>query len=367
MPTLISKKKNNEKFYEIRICMNGQRKCIYLGSRPDANFVFEMVSAIDKCRKIQSPMPGYVTAWIEQSDEKLSKRMQEIGLIEKQVRLNAITISELYDKWFEYPVVRKENTYINNRTAYKRVLDFFNPDTIVGDITEEDALRFKMFLTAKKYSPATISGIFRKVNGWFSLGIRLGLLTVNPFINVKTSGTVNESRRFYVKAEWLPKLLDACPDQNWRTFLTLARIGGLRVDSETSILTWDDVDFENNLLTIHSPKTERYPGKDKRIIPLFPELRRELLKTEKDSVLVLNGKCGRVNAKNYMEKIIYKAGLPLWEKTFQNMRSSREMDLLEAFPAHVVSAWMGHSIQTERKHYVYAREEDYLKGATFTK
>ena len=52
----------------------------------------------------------------------------------------------------------------------------------------------------------------------------------------------------------------------------LCRIGGLRCPSELLPLTWGDVDWENNRLTVHSPKTEHHAGGESRVIPIFPEL-----------------------------------------------------------------------------------------------
>lgn len=367
MPSLVSKKRGQGESFEIRFIMNRQRKTLFLGRRNDAGIVFEMFSRLLQSEKDSSPHPAYLTAWLENIDKKLYSRLESLGLV--SARPGTVTIGELYEKWVDYPVDRKENTLLNHRTAFKRVTDFFPSSLPVSSITEEDALRFKKFLQARNYAPATITGIFRKLSGWFAVGRKLGLVENSPFEGVKCDPMTNDDRRFYVKPEWYPRLISACPSQDWRTLITLARIGGLRVDSETSALKWADVDFGNNLLTVRSPKTERYPGKDKRIIPLFPELRKELGRQRPES-----GDSGYVlpdfrnkNSRQTLFRIIFRAGLTPWDKLFQNMRASREMDLLEAFPAHVVSAWMGHSIRTEQKHYVFAREEDYKKGVNFTK
>lgn len=367
MPSLVGKHRGDAVSYEIRFTLNRERKTLFLGQRKDAKMIFEMFSRLlESCETGYAP-PSYLTAWAENLDNKLYDRLASLGLLAK--RPGQITITELYNRWLDYPVDRKENTLLNHRTAFKRVLDYFPPDTRVCDISEEDALRFKQYLQSHPYAPATVTGIFRKLSGWFAVGRKLGLVLSNPFGGVKCGPMENESRKFYVKPEWYPRLIEACPTQDWRTLITLARIGGLRVDSETSVLRWDDVDFGHNLMTVHSPKTERFPGKDKRIIPLFPELRTELQRQR-----ATDGGIGYVlpnfrskNSRQQMYRIVFSAGLRPWDKLFNNMRASREMDLLEAFPAHVVSAWMGHSIRTEQKHYVFAREEDYAKGAVFTK
>ena len=72
------------------------------------------------------------------------------------------------------------------------------------------------------------------------------------------------------------KLLDACPNQEWRTIIALARIGGLRCPSELQQLRWSDINWSENRFLVHSPKTEHHEGKQERLVPLFPELREEL-------------------------------------------------------------------------------------------
>lgn len=57
--------------------------------------------------------------------------------------------------------------------------------------------------------------------------------------------------------------------------VALAGLGGLRMPSETISLTWADVDWERNRLSVPSPKTER-TGKTHRVIPLFTLLRPHL-------------------------------------------------------------------------------------------
>ena len=368
MPSLVEKRRGNCISFEIRFMLDKKRQTLFLGKRSDAKVVFEMFSRLLEAKENNASVPPYINAWVENLDKPTYARLHSFGLVE--VRPGTITIRELYQKWKNYPVERKENTLLNNRTAYLRVIDFFDPETKVEDITEEDALKFKNFLTKRKYAPATVTGVIKKLNGWFGLGIRLKLVKENPFKYVKCESQVNESRKVYVRPEWYPLLLAACPNQSWRTLISLCRIGGLRCDSETSILRWSDVDWKKDRITVRSPKTERYKGKEQRVIPLFPELKTELLRQKKvtgKAQFVLPDNFTRANTQNRLNTIIARAGIVPWTKPFQNMRASREVDLLQSFPAHVVAAWIGHSVAIETRHYVFLREEDYTKGAVFTK
>lgn len=58
----------------------------------------------------------------------------------------------------------------------------------------------------------------------------------------------------------------------------------------------------------------------------------------------------------------YKAQLKPWPKLFQNLRSSRETELTQKFPLHVVCAWMGNSQAVAAKHYLQVTD-DHFKAA----
>jgi len=73
------------------------------------------------------------------------------------------------------------------------------------------------------------------------------------------------------------KVLETCPDAQWRLLFALSRYGGLRCPSEHLALRWADIDWENGRILVRSCKTEHHPGGDSRLIPLFPELEPYLL------------------------------------------------------------------------------------------
>jgi len=60
-------------------------------------------------------------------------------------------------------------------------------------------------------------------------------------------------------------------------------------------------------------------------------------------------------------KIIDRAGLSRWPKLFQNLRASRQTELAESFPIHVVCSWMGNSPKGAREHYLQTTEDHFKK------
>src|SRR5690242_960698 len=56
------------------------------------------------------------------------------------------------------------------------------------------------------------------------------------------------------------------------------------------------------------------------------------------------------------------AGVKPWPRLYQNLRSSRETELAERFPIHVVAEWLGNSPKTALAHYTQVTEEHYRKA-----
>ena len=71
----------------------------------------------------------------------------------------------------------------------------------------------------------------------------------------------NSKRQEFISREDIQKVLDACPDNEWRLIFALARYGGLRIPSELYGLIWDDILWDKERFVIHSPKTEHNEGK----------------------------------------------------------------------------------------------------------
>ena len=167
-----------------------------------------------------------------------------------------------------------------------------------------------------------------------------------------------------VTMEEYGKLLAACPSQEWRTIVALARVGGLRCPSELQQLRWSDIDWQGKRFTVHSPKTERHAGQEKRTVPLFDELRAELDKHDKTTEFVIQGlQGGSWNLNDRFQAIARRAGIGNVVRPFDNMRMSRSNEVLERWGAHKESLWIGHTAKVMQKHYLCLSDEDFSDAA----
>ncbi len=100
---------------------------------------------------------------------------------------------------------------------------------------------------------------------------------------------------------------------------------------------------------------------------MFPELQEylaaEFEAAEPGTIHVIT-RHRRANLRTELHRIIARAGLKPWGKPFQNLRSTRETELCETFPAHVVCAWIGNSESVARKHYLQVTDVHFDAAVT---
>ena len=180
---------------------------------------------------------------------------------------------------------------------------------------------------------------------------------------------VNRENDRIINMEEYAKLLDACPNQEWRTIIALARIGGLRCPSELKRLRWTDINWAENRFLVRASKTERYAGQGERIVPLFPELRTELNRhdsldeTEGNEFVIeqYQGTSWRLGA--VFQRIAHRAGLGTIKRPYDNMRMSRSNEVLARWGEIKESLWIGHSTKVMKEHYLYLSDSDFMEAA----
>ena len=180
--------------------------------------------------------------------------------------------------------------------------------------------------------------------------------------------------------EMIAKVIASCPDHHWRMIVILSRYGGLRCPSEVLSLKWEDINWAEGKIVVPSPKTEHHPGKESRVIPLFPELHAQLRECFEaapvGSIYVIGGTFRQAamgpfgwrncNLNVRLRRIVKNAGLTAWPRIFHNLRSSRQTELAEIFPSHVVCAWLGNSEDIAKKHYYQVTDAHFAQAAAST-
>lgn len=321
------------------------------------------------------PLDPETARWLAETGDKLRDRLVKLDLCAPKQRRPQRHLGEFVEEYINAQQV-KPLTKTMMRQTKTALINYFGANKLLTDISEGAAVEWSWWMkTPAKDGGHGVGEMTARRNcgrarQFFGHALALGLIDSNPFKNSKLPtqvGASPASREFFVTREHFEALLAECPDQEWRAILALSRIGGLRIPSELTGLKWSDVNWDRGTLTIHSPKLERYAG-GTRLIPLFPELRRELgdllaVRQETDAdhgdYVISRRRCRNANLRTHFHRLCERAGVPKYQKPFANARASRCTELAETFPVHVVTSWMGHSRTVSERHYLRVQAEHF--------
>ncbi len=351
---------------------DGTRKFIRLGRihLDDAEVILTHVSELNIAQIMARPVATKTAKWLGDVGAPLHRKLASAGLIE--ARINTVTtLGPLLATYIAKRSDVKETTATVYSRWQKHLIAYFGEDKPIQQITISAAEGWKRWLsTEKKLAKNTIARGCGVACQFFEDARKGRLISENPFEGLPEQVTGNKKRAFFLPHEDAQRILAAAKNPEYAAIFALARYGGLRTPSETFALRWEDIDWDNNRFIVHSPKTEHHEGKDEREVPLFPKLRPYLEALYDAAVLECGTPKGYVitkhrsaNPSTNMKKIIRKAGVKPWPKLFQNLRSTRQTELIqEGHPLHVVCEWIGNSALIAKRHYLQVTDSDFAKA-----
>ncbi|MFM8892549.1 MAG: tyrosine-type recombinase/integrase, partial [Planctomycetia bacterium] len=277
-------------------------------------------------------------------------------------------LGEPLERHFAARPRKKQTTARNEQRARGLLESFFGKEKTLESITPGDGDDYRAWLQSK-YASSSASVDLRRAKEFLEAARRRRLITENPFADLSCGPQTNEDRIEFIPLDTIARVIAACPDLDWKLIFGFARYEGLRIPSELASMRWSDVDWERNRITVYSPKVEHHAGRKYRVVPIFPEMRPYLEQAyrerEPGQELVVPRAHGAPNLGTEADRIVTRAGIQPWEKTFVNLRGSRSDELERDYPAHVVDAWMGNSSRVRRRHYLKVTEADFERAAGY--
>ncbi|MFM9959944.1 MAG: tyrosine-type recombinase/integrase [Planctomycetaceae bacterium] len=383
--------------------LDGKRRPIRLGkcSEKFAILVADHVEEIINQALMPSrPLARATAEWLGSMCPKMEKKLVAVGLIHPREATQEITLGEFLDAYLARRSDVKAGTAVFYGHTKRNLIDVYGADRPLSSITPADADDFRRHLqtqatnslpakgaekpTKKRtLAAATVARRCSLARTFFKDAVRRKLIAENPFDDVVGGPSHNPARQRFIDQATITKVLEFAPSIEWESLIAMSRFAGLRVPSEPCSMRWRDIDWAGNRMTVHSPKTEHHIGKGERVVPIFPELRPyldelfvaatkgfEQTVSQDDWILPAfrheaaeSGDWRAVNLRTQFEKIIKRAGVSPWPRLWHNLRASRQTELEEHFPSHVVCAWLGNSEAVARKHYLQVREVDFQKAA----
>jgi hypothetical protein len=308
--------------------------------------------------------------WLQTLSPKQHAKLVKYGLIQPREEEKAVPLATFLQQYIDKRTDLKRRTRINLEQAKGKLVDVLGAERDLRQITTGHAKDFRRRLL-EKLAGATVATHIKKARQFFQDAVDLRLIEDNPFTDVKAGKQANPRRQQYVSPADAQKVIDHCPSVEWKTLFALARFGGLRVPSETSLLELADLDWDRDRFKVRSPKTEHHEGREFRWVPMFPALR-PFLEGAAAAAMMIGARhvlahLRTENPRTTALKIVQRAGLKPWPKLFQNLRSSCQTDLTGKHERHVVCAWLGNTEEVAKGHYLQVTDDHFRAGAGLAK
>jgi integrase len=231
---------------------------------------------------------------------------------------------------------------------YKKSLhSFLNAvgDQELSSITAWHIDRFRQHRLGE-VSPTTLNVDLRTLRSAFSFAVRWKMLDVNPFTKVPLCQIPDSSPLFFKPADF--NRLASGINESWlKSIVILAACTGLR-RGELVNLTWNDVDWMQKVVRIHSSMTFKTKSGKRRTVPLNEpamKLLRELHdRRSTDYVFTINGRKVRdVWVTRRFKHYLRKQGFGE-EYHFHHIRHSTASWLIQmGTPIYEIQKLLGHS------------------------
>ncbi|MBN1341523.1 MAG: phage integrase SAM-like domain-containing protein [Phycisphaerae bacterium] len=353
----------------------GKRRRIRLG-RVGRDSALEFKRQLEKLQEAQSlgnPLDPKLAEWVAGLPDKTHEKLAREGLVSPR---HGMGLGQWLTKYIEQRRSElKPSTLTSLGLTEAKLKAYFGDDKPIDRITVNDAVDWRAWLLkqprtnggeGETLSEAYVRQQCRNAKRLFGEAEERGLIPKSPFRTklIKT-GAISANRDRYVTPEEADKVVEACPDVEWKLIVGLARFAGLRCPSETHILTWLDVDWDGARLTVRSPKTERFQDKAERIVPITPKLMAILQDAfeaapEGRTKIITRS---RRNLHRGLDVIVRRAGLKPWPACYQTLRASCDTEWSMLHPEYAVAYWLGHSTMVSRKHYKSVPDELYTRAA----
>lgn len=234
-------------------------------------------------------------------------------------------------------------------------------------VTVSDVAALIAHIRKRKVSDYTIRNLCVSAKAMFEQATREPTreephIRFNPFDDAKVPNPKQASTFVYVSAEQTARVLDACPDANWKALVALTRLCALRLEEalsvEVSHIHW-------NLHAVAVQTRDDREGKGEgtkqryRMVPLSPVAYRLVLarfeQLDTDETLLIDRtpltKGTRQKPQDHMRRILEAAGVVGVNKPFHDLRKSQAQDWSVLYGCEHSAKWCGHSIDVALRHY----------------
>ena len=274
-----------------------------------------------------------------------------------------VSLARLSDEYLDYAKSTKTaTTYCRHDVPrVARFMGFLEEHglTKASQIRETHVQKYQQQLIGK-FSAHTVRHCMYAASGLLSFAVRRGYLTSNVVKNVSKVKAQQNPPRYLSYEEW-----DKVRQVARKTYLSLlvatAYYTGFR-NSELRHLTWEEIDFERDVITLRNKPGFSLKNRESRTVPLSHDLRTILEPLRRDKGYCFTNAVG-LQFKDYeltaeFKRLIVKpSGLPHF--CLHSLRHTFASHLvMKGVSIYKVSQWLGHKSVNTTMIYAHLAPQD---------
>lgn len=353
--------------YALYFRCDGRRKCVRLAGLGEdaAERAKYHVEVALRAHRLSQPISVRTLDWLYHSAPRgVFAALSDLGIVDDRRMLASALHS-----WITVKVGRVSTRRIEQMERVGAALGKSLGDVELEAITA-DRLTLWSEQLLEQFARNTVAGHCAMVRQFFAWAVRERLLSESPAGGL--SGAFARSERLVevpgAGVNVLCLAAESTSDMELATALRLARWGGLRA-AEVLRVRLEDIDARAMELTVRDTKRQHH-GHGSRIVPIFAELRPVLEYAQlRDSDRGAAGRRGLLvpdlgsrtssAATQRMRRLCQTLQIAMWPRPWQNMRATRESELMDAFSLKDACKWIGNSPDVAMKHYALVRSTEF--------
>lgn len=338
--------------WRLKFVVEKQCRVIYLpkGIREAARVMFRArIEELVACKLLNSSYSPELMTWLNGLSHEMLSKLSDFALVSYRITPD-LTLVELVDEYIE-----RRRQFVSTSTLRvweltRNKLAIYFGDLLAKALTPAHASDFAEGIDG---APSTKRQLVAKTKQFLKDAVKRGLIDSNAFEDQNGTTLPNPERASFVSRESVDRVLEFC-DPDLQLIVMLSRYAGLRVPSEAYDLTWSDVLPDRLVIKKHKTKS--------RAVPIFPELAPYLRRAfEHAQPGVEHVVPNKVSSR--LKRAIERSGVECWPRVWHNMRATRQTELTETYPEHVVCAWLGNSPNTAKAHYLQVTDEHFQNAS----
>lgn len=388
-------------FYRFRGTARGRRIDLLVAGPYEPRLATKLQSVLDELQAtsefgtpVQQNVEDAVQPWIGTKFQKVFEKTNWVDIF------NVPTIREVLDSVLEVQEERADRGQIVHGTVrkHRNAFDFLcaveidDKDTgalTIGEVLINNLSTVHVQRWAEKhrerYSDTKRQYDLKVIRRAIDTFVGEMGCEENPFKSIKVA--VNKSKAVAKRVFVPPAILAVVEsylkenkNDSWYVYWVLLRWTGAR-RNEPLHLKWSDIDFDQERIEMPSPKTAAGGnGTVSRLMPMFEgSPLKEMLRCEwnrqggSGDGFVVRGVCGlddynrdsvnwdRVNPSTTLTKLVMLSGVKPWVKLCQNIRVTRENELLisDNYRAEAIHSFIGHTRKVFERNYFQVSDEDF--------